>query len=137
MRKALPPTSSLNSPNSLLLSISANFSPVFSLWSPKAASRTGAPPFSLTSPISSSTLTPAIIPEDNSAWNEAPSIAPLPQPEYPLFSHGGLGCESVWQGSGSSSDSSLRHHFPLRPPPTHSTKSSASNTTIHSPPQRP
>src|SRR5260370_15514408 len=134
MRKALPPTSSLNSPNSLLLSISANFSPVFSLWSPKAASRTGAPPFSLTSPISSSTLTPAIIPEDNSAWNEAPSIAPLPQPEYPLFSHGGLGCESVWQGSGSSSDLSLRQYFPVGSPGSNSTRRSASHTTSNHPP---
>src|SRR6266849_4035516 len=71
MRKTLPPTSSLNSPNSPLLSISDNFSPASSLWSPKAASRLDALPFSLTSPISSSTLTPALTPEANSAWNEA------------------------------------------------------------------
>jgi hypothetical protein len=29
-----------------------------------------------------------------------PRIAPMAQPEYPLPSHGGLGCESAWQGSG-------------------------------------
>src|SRR6266849_10649876 len=32
----------------------------------------------------------------------SPRIAPFPQPEYPLSSRGGLGCESVRQGSGSS-----------------------------------
>src|SRR4029077_5208134 len=32
---------------------------------------------------------------------QPPRIAPFQQPEYPLFSRGGLGCESVRQGSGS------------------------------------
>jgi len=61
MPKTSPPTSSLNSPSSHLLSISANFSPAFSLWSPRAASRLDAPPFSLTSLISSCSLAPALI----------------------------------------------------------------------------
>src|SRR5216684_2583891 len=42
-----------------------------------------------------------------------PRIAPFPQPEYPLFSHGGLGCASVRQGSGSSLDSSSQLFFVL------------------------
>src|SRR6266446_4091345 len=71
MRKTSPPTSSPTSPRSLPLSISANFSADSSLWFPKAASRLAAPPFSLTSRISSSTLAPALVPEnDSAAWNE-------------------------------------------------------------------
>src|SRR5467141_152986 len=71
MRKTSPPTSSPTSLSSLPLSISVNFSPVSSLWSPEAASRLDAPPFSLTSRISSSTLAPALVPEnDSAAWNE-------------------------------------------------------------------
>ncbi len=63
MRKTSLPTSSPNFPSSLPPLISANFSPVSSLSSPKAASRLAALPFSLISPISSSTLTPALVPE--------------------------------------------------------------------------
>src|SRR2546427_3272020 len=40
-------------------------------------------------------------------------IAPFPQPEYPLFSRGGLGCISVRQGSGSLLESSARLCFVL------------------------
>src|SRR5258708_7370597 len=105
MRKTSPPTSSPNSPNSR---------PPQSLWSPKAASRLAAPPFSLTSPTNSSPLTPAIIPQNHSAgWKEAPRIAPFPQPEYPLFSHGGLRCASMRQGSGSSLESSRQQFWVL------------------------
>src|SRR5438128_1738010 len=142
MRKTLPPTSSLNSPRSLLLLISANFSHASSLWLPKAASRLDAPPFSLTSPISSSTLTPAIIPEDspppeNGTAGFATRIAPFAEPEYPLFSHGGLGCESVWQGSGSALESSRQQFSVVRSmllyvalrTRSNSTRRSASNTT--------
>src|SRR2546427_5280663 len=40
-------------------------------------------------------------------------IAPFPQPEYPLFSRGGLGCESVRQGSGSALEASSQLFFGL------------------------
>src|SRR5260370_10538796 len=114
MPKTSLPTSSLNSPSSLPVLISANFSPACSLSSPKAASRLDALPFSLTSPINSSTLTPAVIPEDSPPpgmrLRVATRIAPFPQPEYPLPSYGGLGCESVRQGSGSALES-LAHTF--------------------------
>src|SRR5713226_1640025 len=117
MRKTSPPTSSPTSLSSLPLLISANFSPASSLWSPEAASRLDAPPFSLTSPINSSTPTPAVIPEDSPPPGMRPRvptrIAPFPQPEYPLFAHGGLGCASVRQGSGSSLDSSSQQFFAL------------------------
>src|SRR5436853_5997348 len=40
-----------------------------------------------------------------------PCIAPIRRAEYPLFSHGGLGCESVRQGSGSAGESLAQHFF--------------------------
>src|SRR5260370_22769101 len=117
MPKTSLPTSSLNSPSSLPLSISANFSPVCSLWSPKAASRLDALPCSLTSPINSSTLTPAVIPEDSPPpgmrLRVATRIAPIPQPEYPLSFRGVLGCESVRQGSGSALESLAQQFLAL------------------------
>src|SRR5260370_37158617 len=71
-RKISPPTSSPNSTSSLPLSISANFLPACSLWSPRPASHLNAPPFSRTSPISFSALTRAIIPENYSAVENEP-----------------------------------------------------------------
>src|SRR5438552_7747297 len=40
-----------------------------------------------------------------------PCVAPIRRAEYPLFSHGGLGCESVRQGSGSAGESSAQVFF--------------------------
>src|SRR5258708_22657333 len=67
----------------------------------------------------------------------AQKIAPLPQPEYPLFSHGGLGCESVRQESCSGLESSAQLFFALlsvllyvaRRTRSSSTRRSASNST--------
>src|SRR5260370_20848323 len=44
----------------------------------------------------------------NSLFRQPPHIAPSPQPEYPLPSHGALGCHSVQQPSHSSLESSSR-----------------------------
>src|SRR5260370_11778254 len=55
----------------------------------------------------------------NFLFRQPPRIAPSPQPEYPLPSHGGLGCPSVRQGRGSSPQSSSQLFFPPRStPPT-------------------
>src|SRR5882762_3183152 len=51
-------------------------------------------------------------------------IAPFPRPEYPLSSRGGLGCASVWQGSGSSLESSSQLFVALRRTRSSSTKNS-------------
>src|SRR6266704_5630516 len=63
-------------------------------------------------------------------------IAPIRRPEYPLPSYGGLGCESVRQGSGSALESLAQQffalffvfHFALRRTRSSSTRRSASNS---------
>src|SRR5260370_13836430 len=50
----------------------------------------------------------------NFLFRQPPRIAPSPQPEYPLPSHGGLGSVSVRQASCSSLESFLHKSFALR-----------------------
>src|SRR3984893_12153702 len=77
-----PPPSSLTPLSRHLLSISANFSAAFSLWSPRAASRLDAPPFSLTSLISSCSLAPALITDKYStARNVTAGCSPPASPK--------------------------------------------------------
>src|SRR5260370_1758423 len=142
------PTPSPTSPSALPLSIAASFSPASSLGLQTAASRLGAPPFSLTSPINSSTLAPAVIPEDSPPpgmrLRVATRIAPIRRPEYPLFSRGGLGCEWVRQGSGSPLQSLAQQflallfvlHFAVRGKRSSSTRKATSNSPRSTIPQR-
>src|SRR5260370_25782558 len=48
--------------------------------------------------------------------HHAPQIAPSPQPEYPLFSPGGLQCASVWQGKAASLASCSQLFFAVQRP---------------------